>query len=213
MISPESSGRVCLQTCACGRTSRSIGTGSLGQRRRATTTSKPTFCSSRAQNWDIVALKMTQANLSSPELPDYNVLAQTGQVWRDLQGYCTRYGDVRELLGKIDDQIAITNAGDELRLKFAAQPPPPPGWKRDYIMIGDGWIKDGDYNSTFSKTVLPLPYHGMKDYTVPPTSLEQDPAFRLHRTDWQTYHTRYIIPLFSYRTLEALMYHTARGSY
>jgi len=24
---------------------------------------------------------------------------------------------------------------------------------------GDGWIKDGDYNSTFGKNVLPLPYH------------------------------------------------------
>ncbi len=138
--------------------------------------------------------KMTQANLSSPELPDYNVLAGTGQVWRDLQGYCTRYGDVRELLGKIDDRIVITNAGDELRLKFAAQPAPPAGWKRDYVMVGDGWIKDGDYNSTFSKTVLPLPYHGMKDYTIRPTSLEQDPAYRSHPTDWQTYHTRYITP-------------------
>ena len=35
-----------------------------------------------------------------------------------------------------------------------------------YIMVGDGWIKDGDYNTVFSKTVLPLPYHAMKDYTV-----------------------------------------------
>jgi hypothetical protein len=138
--------------------------------------------------------EMTQANLSSPEIPDYNVLAGTGQVWRDLVGYCTRYGDVRELLGKIDDRIVITNAGDELRLKFAAQPGPPSGWKRDYVMIGDGWIKDGDYNSTFSRTVLPLPYHAMKDYTTPPTSLEQDPAYQLHPVDWQIYHTRYITP-------------------
>ena len=138
--------------------------------------------------------KMTQANLSSPEIPDYNVLAGTGQRWRDLQGYCTRYGDVRELLAKIDDRIAITNAGDELRLKFAEQAPVRDGWVRDYVMVGDGWIKDGDYNSTFSKTVLPLPYHGMKDYNIPPTVLEDDPAYRLHPTDWEIYHTRYVTP-------------------
>jgi hypothetical protein len=138
--------------------------------------------------------KMTQANLSSPEIPDYNVLAGTGQRWRDLQGYCTRYGDVRELLAKIDDRIVITNAGDELRLKFAEQAPVRDGWVRDYVMVGDGWIKDGDYNSTFSKTVLPLPYHGMKDYNIPPTVLEDDPAYRLHPTDWEMYHTRYVTP-------------------
>jgi hypothetical protein len=59
-------------------------------------------------------------------------------------------------------------------------------------MIGDGWIKDGDYNSTFSSTVLPLPYHAMKDYNVPPTTLENDPAYKLHPADWQRFHTRYI---------------------
>ena len=137
---------------------------------------------------------MKQANASSPEIPDYNNVVADGQRWRDMQGYFTRYGDVRELLDKIDDRMVLTNAGDELRLKFAAQPPAPAGWLRDYIMVGDGWIKDGDYNSVFSKTVLPLPYHGMKDYTLRPTTLEDDPAYRLHPSDWQTYHTRYITP-------------------
>ena len=39
-----------------------------------------------------------QANASSPEIPDYNQLAATTQIWRDLEGFYTRYGDVRELL-------------------------------------------------------------------------------------------------------------------
>jgi hypothetical protein len=39
-----------------------------------------------------------QANASSPELPDYNRIAASKQIWRDLEGYYTRYGDVRELL-------------------------------------------------------------------------------------------------------------------
>jgi hypothetical protein len=138
--------------------------------------------------------KVTQANASSPELPDYHQIASTGQIWRDLEGYATRYGDIRELLEKSDGRIAITNAGDEVRLRFPALEPPPTGWKRDYVMVGDGWIKDGDFNTVYSKTVLPLPYHGMKDYTVAPGQLEDDPAYKLHPDDWQKYHTRYITP-------------------
>jgi len=132
------------------------------------------------------------ANQSSPELPYYNSLIGSGQIWHDLEGYATRYGDIRELLEKIDDRIVIANAGDELRLRFAAPPPPPAGWKRDYVLIGDGWIKDGDLNTVFSKTILPLPYHGMKNYEVPPRQLEDDPAYKLHPADWQNFHTRYI---------------------
>jgi hypothetical protein len=62
------------------------------------------------------------------------------------------------------------------------------------VMIGNGWIKDGDYNSTFSKTVLPLPYRAMKDYSRAPGNLEDEPAYRLHPGDWETFHTRYITP-------------------
>ena len=91
-------------------------------------------------------------------------------------------------------RIVLMNAGDELRLKFPAEPPPPDGWTRDYIMIGDGWIKDGDLNSTFSKTVLPLPYHALKNYDVAPAALEADPAYAFHAQDWRDYHTRYITP-------------------
>jgi len=141
------------------------------------------------------------ANASSPEIPDYNHLVGTAQKWRDLEGYATRFGDVRELLNKIDDRMVIANAGDEIRLRFAAASPAPAGYKRDFVMVGDGWIKDGDYNSTFSKTVLPLPYHAMKDYTRPPTTLEDDPAYKLHPDDWQQFHTRYITPEFFLRAL------------
>lgn len=137
---------------------------------------------------------ITAANASSPEIPHYDELENTSQKWRDLEGYYTRYGDIRELLNQIDDRYVIVNAGDEMRLRFTAPAPPPSGWTRDFVMIGDGWIKDGDYNSTFSKTVLPLPYHGMKGYTRPPDGLENDPAYRLHPRDWQLFHTRYIAP-------------------
>jgi Tfp pilus assembly protein PilF len=135
---------------------------------------------------------MHQANISSPELPDYNHLEGTKQRWRDLTGYYTRFGDVRELLAKTDDRYVIMNSGDEMTLRFAEQQPPPSGWVRDYLIIGDGWIKDGDYNSTFGKTVLPLPYHARKQYDTPPKELEDELVFRQHPEDWQIYHTRYI---------------------
>ena len=136
----------------------------------------------------------SQADNSSPELPDYNRLASTLQRRRDLVGYHTRFGDVRELLEKVDDRYVIMNAGDEMALRFTPPPPPPDGWLRDFILIGDGWEKDGNYNTTFSKTVLPLPSHDQPDYSKPPARLEDDPVYRHHPEDWLTYHTRYVTP-------------------
>jgi tetratricopeptide (TPR) repeat protein len=130
----------------------------------------------------------------APEVPDYNQIEGTKQHWRDLIGYYTRYGDIRELLTKIDDRYVIVNSGDEMSLRFAEQPPPPAGWVRDFVIKGDGWIKDGDYNSTFSKTVLPLPYHAKNEYSTRPGKLEDEWVYRHHPEDWQTYHTRYMTP-------------------
>ena len=130
----------------------------------------------------------------APEVPDYNQIEGTKQHWRDLIGYYTRYGDVRELVNKIDDRYVIVNSGDELSLRFPEQAPPPTGWVRDFVIVGDGWIKDGDYNSTFSKTVLPLPYHAKNEYTMQPGRLEDEWVYQQHPDDWKNYHTRYVTP-------------------
>jgi tetratricopeptide (TPR) repeat protein len=137
---------------------------------------------------------INQANDSSPQIPDYNRLSGSKQVWRDLIGYYTRFGDVRELLSHTDDRYVIMNAGDEMSFRFAAPASPPSGWVRDYVIVGDGWIKDGDYNSTFSKTVLPLPYHAKNEYTTPPGRLEDEWVYRRYPEDWLNYHTRYVTP-------------------
>lgn len=137
---------------------------------------------------------INQANGSSPEVPDYNKLAASKQIWRDLIGYYTRFGDVKELLAKIDDRYVMMNAGDEMSFRFAEQQAPPAGWVRDFIIMGDGWIKDGDYNSTFSKTVLPLPYHAKSEYVEFPSTLENEWVYKKYPEDWQKYHTRYITP-------------------
>jgi Tfp pilus assembly protein PilF len=130
----------------------------------------------------------------APEVPNYYEILGTKQRWRDLIGYYTRYGDVRELLNHVDDRYVIVNSGDEMSLRFTEQPPPPAGWLRDFIVVGDGWIKDGDFNSTFSKTVLPLPYHAKQEYVERPGTLEDEYVYRRHPEDWQNYHTRYVTP-------------------
>jgi len=150
-----------------------------------------------------------------PEIPHYGELANVGQRWRDLVGYYTRYGNVSELLTSVDDRYVIMNAGDELRLSFpeaAASEPVAPKRDdeatarrraeadrrrtRDFVLIGDGWEKDGDYNTTYSKTVEPLPRHGHPNYEAerPVENIEDDPVYRAHPADWQRYHTRFVAP-------------------
>jgi hypothetical protein len=96
----------------------------------------------------------------------------------------------------VDDRYVIMNAGDELRLQFAEQAPPPIGWRRDFVLIGDGWEKDGDYNTDYSETVLPLPSHDRPNYGAgaPSLMLEHDPVYRRHPDDWVEYHTRFVTP-------------------
>ena len=99
---------------------------------------------------------------------------------------------MKELLAEVDDRYVIMNAGDEIVIMFDAPPQPVPGFVRDFVLVGDGWVKDGDYNTAFSKTVLPLPDHRDADYDDPPGLLEEDPIYLRHAHDWQRYHTRWV---------------------
>lgn len=134
-----------------------------------------------------------RADAVSPKLPEYGTISGTTPRWRDLEGFHTRFGDVSELLSDIDDRYVIMNAGDEMVLEFEALPETEPGHSRTFIFVSDGWVKDGDYNTEASKTVLPLPYHGMTDYEYDRhTGLTDDPVYKKHREDWANFHTRYI---------------------
>ena len=135
-----------------------------------------------------------EADRSSPELPEYGTLNGTVQIWRDLIGYHTRFGDVLPLLEKVDDRYVIMNAADEIQLRFTEINPVEAGWQRDFVLVGDGWVKDGDYNTTFSTTLRPLPSHGNPTYDEPPGRLLADPVYKRHSSDWQEYHTRYVVP-------------------
>jgi Tfp pilus assembly protein PilF len=134
-----------------------------------------------------------QQSASSPERPRYQ-LAGTTARWLDLRGYHTRFGDVGELLKEVDDRYVIMNAGDELAMRFPEAPAVTLGSVRDFVLVGDGWEKDGDFNTSFSRTVLPLPTHASARYATAPTRLEDDPVFREHHRDFEEYHTRWVSP-------------------
>ncbi|HVT19315.1 MAG TPA: FG-GAP-like repeat-containing protein [Thermoanaerobaculia bacterium] len=110
--------------------------------------------------------------------------------WNPTPGLYTRYGDVRDLLERVDDRLVIMGSGDELRLRFAARglPPLPPGWKRDFLLDVDGWAKDGDANTAYSQSVEPLPFHAMSQY--PYAAPEHFPDDAAHRRWRELYNRR-----------------------
>ncbi|MEA2763144.1 MAG: hypothetical protein QOD47_2428, partial [Gemmatimonadaceae bacterium] len=86
--------------------------------------------------------------------------------WRPIEGSFTHLGDVLPLLRTPDDKYVVMGAGDEATIKFDASSAKslPPGWKRDFLLYTDGWIKDSDLNTAFGTTVGPLPFHAVKSY-------------------------------------------------
>lgn len=115
-----------------------------------------------------------------------------GQKWRDLTGYYTRYGDVLPLLQQADDAYIIANSGDEITIDFDASrlPALPRGWKRDFLIYSEGWVKDGDLNTAHGQTVEPLPFHDMPAY--PYGSDVKYPADAKYNRYRQQYNTRLI---------------------
>lgn len=127
-------------------------------------------------------------SLSDPHEFDYSRVV-VGPRFRDMDGLFTRYGEVGSLLAAEDDRYVVMNAGDELSVRFDATllPPLPQGWRRDYILYTDGWVKDADINTTHSGSVEPLPYHGMVAYPDAPVHGHPDsPEHREYQSRYQT---------------------------
>ncbi len=112
--------------------------------------------------------------------------------WRSIEGAFTRFGDVLPLLKSPDDMYVIMGPGDETTVQFDARSADslPPGWKRDFLLYTDGWIKDSDLNTAYGTTVGPLPFHRIKEYPYAPH--ESYPMDAAHQRYLREYNTRVI---------------------
>jgi VCBS repeat protein/tetratricopeptide repeat protein len=122
---------------------------------------------------------------------DYSAVSNDSP-WRPITGAYTRFGDVRALLERSDDMYVIMGAGDEATLEFDASSAAslPAGWKRDFLLYTDGWIKDSDLNTAFGTTVGPLPFHRIRSY--PYAAGESYPTDAAHKRYLKEYNTRVV---------------------
>ncbi len=68
--------------------------------------------------------------------------------------------------------------------------PLPDGWTRTYLLLGDGYSKEMDINSSSPDVVMPLPYRGMTSY---PYDLATAPADVHQRAEQaERWNTRYV---------------------
>ncbi len=114
----------------------------------------------------------------------------TAAPWNPLRGNYTRYGAVEQLLGQPDDELVAMATGDEMTLQFnpAALPQLRPGWKRNYFLYLRGYAKDGEPNTAFAWTVLPMPFRSMSNY--PPGPADHAPGSASYRQYLREYQTR-----------------------
>ncbi|MFQ5745158.1 MAG: CRTAC1 family protein, partial [Acidobacteriota bacterium] len=114
--------------------------------------------------------------------------------WDQHLGFYTRFGPVGELLQAAEDQYVIVGTGDELAIRFNdSLPPVRPGWRRDFLVYLNGWVKDGDLNTAYSDRVEPLPFHRMSGYPYGPD--EAYPNDAQHRAFLERYLTRPARPI------------------
>jgi hypothetical protein len=121
--------------------------------------------------------------LDCPLTPDYGKVGPNSYWTITPGGWCTRYGDVSELVAARDEGLALLNGGDELTLKFAVTslPPKPAGTVREFFLYVDGWDKDSDFHVAAGTQVGPLPFHGMNDQFYGREKRPEFPSDALHR--------------------------------
>jgi hypothetical protein len=113
-----------------------------------------------------------------PELFEHESVSDT-PAFEDVPGQVTRYGDVTELLRAADDRYTVFVGGDAVRLTYDGSQLPalPAGWRRDWLLVSDGWDKDFDKNTVTGQSVAPYPFHAMSAYPYPGPERFPDPAF------------------------------------
>jgi hypothetical protein len=103
--------------------------------------------------------ELRPTSLDQPQVPNLASLTNTPPWLTNLEGWCTRYGEITPLLVAADPMMAILNSGDAATIEFdsAGLPERPPGAARTLLLYTRGWIKEEDPNSLPDRQVDPLP--------------------------------------------------------
>ncbi|MCC6526386.1 MAG: hypothetical protein IT373_27310 [Polyangiaceae bacterium] len=127
--------------------------------------------------------------LMGGDLPVYSY-AEPGQLsWPLAPGNYTRYGDVRPLLGAVDDLFAIFGPGDEVAMQFQPPPAPPADQKRFYAFASVGYYKQSNLvnGGLVPFTVAPLPFGAMSNFPYSePEAYPSDATHQDYLTTWNT---------------------------
>jgi Flp pilus assembly protein TadD len=125
---------------------------------------------------------------------DYTQVSRVSP-WKEMTGRYTREGDVRELLGAVDDMFVVSRPGDEIAIGFPADGPEAgvdrsEGAAETFFLFAHGYSKEMDINSASPDHALPLPFRTMTQY--PYTAPEAYPATGAHRRYLEQYNTRVV---------------------
>ena len=78
-----------------------------------------------------------------------------------MQGKCTAFGPVEELVRDGDDALAIFGPGEEIHFEFEATLKElSTAWTRYFVFETQGWCKDMDLYTKDGETVGPVPFRG-----------------------------------------------------
>ena len=126
---------------------------------------------------------------NEPLTPRYDRVKSKPDWASTPSGWATRYGSVTELLTANDNGLVLVAGGDELTLKFAADPlpPVPAGQVRDFFLQVTGWDKDADYHVARGDEIAPLPTRALDEQhygTQPRPAFPSDALNEQYNTRW-----------------------------
>ncbi len=108
-------------------------------------------------------------------------------MFKGQYGNFTKYGNVSPLLESTNDQFVIMHYGDQMDIEFPYVAPAD-GMERSFVLNNVAYYKHASNESIglLGKTVTPLPYQGMTDYTVETNGYPMTPENTAYLSTWNT---------------------------